>query len=175
MDNFERGQFTFYRSFYDAAKNLSDREKLRWFLALCEYGLFAIEPDFDPDADFHLFAMFALVRPNLDAARRKAVLGKIGGDVGAGGAPAGNQNARKHFHFTENNSKKEIEKENKEIDIEREGIARGEEPEQTSPADRGSSPQNGATRGEKMTDADFERLRQERINQLLNFERSQKK
>lgn len=64
-----RTQFTFYESFYQAISNLkkkSDRADL--YDAICSYALYGIEPDLS-DA---VHGMFALVRPNLDASRRKA-------------------------------------------------------------------------------------------------------
>lgn len=179
MDFEKRDCFTFFGSFYDAMRVLSDKERLALYDAIVEYGLYSVVPVLDGVPA----ALFSLMRPNIDGSNRKRAAGRAGGLVGAGGAPVQNQNARKNTlqktiaKQKQNKSDIEIEKEieeEKEIDIEREGIERGEAKELTSPADHGSSPQNGADRGKKMTDADFERLRQERIYQLLNFERSKK-
>lgn len=67
MEN--RKQFTFYASFHEAAQALqSTEERGALYGAICDYALYGIEPQISGMAA----AMFALIRPNLDASRRKA-------------------------------------------------------------------------------------------------------
>ena len=65
----DRKQFTFYASFHEAAQTLDaleDRGAL--YEAICAYALYGTEPHLNGTAA----GMFALIRPNLDASRRKA-------------------------------------------------------------------------------------------------------
>lgn len=65
----ERKQFTFYASFHEAAQALqSPEERGALYGAICDYALYGTEPHISGMAA----AMFALIRPNLDASRRKA-------------------------------------------------------------------------------------------------------
>lgn len=82
----ERGQFTFYKSFFDAImriKKKTDREDV--FEAVCIYALTGEEPDLDALPDAAAVA-FLLIKPNLDASRRKAANGKRGGNAKQGDA-----------------------------------------------------------------------------------------
>ena len=76
-----RKQFTFYRSFREAIKRIrNDSDRAMAYDAICDYGLYGIEPDLDsmPDA---VAILFCTVRPNLDSGRRKA-------DGGMSGSPS---------------------------------------------------------------------------------------
>ena len=65
-----RGQFTFYRSFFESILKLPKSRQLQVFDAVCRYGLDGEEPgELASSAD----AVFLLIRPVLDAARSKAV------------------------------------------------------------------------------------------------------
>lgn len=64
----ERKQFTFYRSYYDALVELPRRDQANVILAICGYALREEEPSLTGTAK----AIFSLIRPTLDAARRKA-------------------------------------------------------------------------------------------------------
>ena len=72
-----RNQFTFYRSFYDAIKVLPKKEQTAVVLAICAYALDNEEPRLTGTAA----AIFTLVRPTLDASRKKAESGKRGGEA----------------------------------------------------------------------------------------------
>lgn len=72
----ERGQFTFYRSFWDAVRGLPKRDRLPILEAIIGYALDENEP---VGLSQRQAAFFALVRPNLDTSRRKAANGKSGG------------------------------------------------------------------------------------------------
>lgn len=68
-----RSQFTFYRSFWDAVKPLPRDIQTEMIMALCAYALDEAEPEeLSPTAS----ALFALIRPTLDAAARMAAGGR---------------------------------------------------------------------------------------------------
>lgn len=113
-----RKQFTFYESFYCAIKRIKNKTAQRdAFVVLCEYALNGKEPDLDKLPDSVAIA-FELVRPTLDASRRKAESGKKGGSrkqTGSKSEANDKQNASK------GEKEKEDEKENeKELEIEKE-------------------------------------------------------
>ena len=74
MDN--RGQFTFYRSFWEAVKGLPKKDRLPILEAIIEYALDGTSPS---GLSKSQSAFFLLVKPNLDASRKKAASGKRGG------------------------------------------------------------------------------------------------
>lgn len=75
----ERVTFSFFRSFYDAAKNIPDKAMQADFLmAICEYALNGNEPE----GSGIISALFALVKPNLDISRKRAQAGRKGGEAG---------------------------------------------------------------------------------------------
>ena len=72
----ERKQFTFYRSYLDAIIRLPKKEQGAILLAICQYALNESDPTgLSPIAE----TVFTLVRPTLDAGRRKANAGEAGG------------------------------------------------------------------------------------------------
>lgn len=71
-----RGQFTFYRSYYEALKGLGKRDRLAVLEAVMAYGLDGVEPE---GLSALQQAMFSLIQPTLDTGRKKASNGKIGG------------------------------------------------------------------------------------------------
>lgn len=74
-----RTQFTFYESFYKAAKRIKDPSaRAEVYDAICEYALYGNEPDIDALSEMAAIA-FELIKPNLDASRKKAESGKLGG------------------------------------------------------------------------------------------------
>ena len=76
----ERKQFTFYRSYLDAIIRLPKKEQGAILLAICQYALNESEPTgLSPIAE----TVFTLVRPTLDAGRRKANAGEAGGKTEA--------------------------------------------------------------------------------------------
>lgn len=92
-----RESFVFYRSFYESIQGLPDRVQLALFQAVARYALDQVEPDFSgvPQQPF-VEAIFAGIRPQLDANQKRFLNGYKGKEFGGrGGAPKGNQNARK--------------------------------------------------------------------------------
>lgn len=69
---FDRTQFTFYESFYKAISRIKDKsERAETYDAICAYALYGIVPDIDSLPESSAIA-FELIKPNLDASRRKA-------------------------------------------------------------------------------------------------------
>ena len=102
----ERTQFTFYESFLKAVSRIKNKNaRCDAYDTICRYAMYGEEPDMDklPDA---VAIAFELVKPNLDASRRKANNGRAGGMA--------KQTASK----TEANEKQTASKKEKEIEIE---------------------------------------------------------
>lgn len=73
----KRDAFVFYRSFYEAVQSLPDKDRLAVYEAIFAYSFDGEEP--------LLFGVpatvFRLVKPTLDASKRKAASGKAGGEA----------------------------------------------------------------------------------------------
>lgn len=92
-----RESFVFYRSFNESIKRLPDDVQIVLFRAVVDYGLDQVVPDFTGVA-YQPFveAIFAGIRPQLDANHKRFLNGCKGGEFGhLGGAPMGNANAKK--------------------------------------------------------------------------------
>ena len=111
----ERKQFTFYRSFYEAVNLLPKKEQAAVLLAICAYALDGKEPSLSGTSA----AIFSLVKPNLDASKRKAESGKNGGANRKQTESKTEANGKQTESKTEANRKRESEKE-KENEIENE-------------------------------------------------------
>lgn len=74
-----RSQFTFYESFASALKRIRKKaDRADAYDAIVNYALYGTEPDMDSLPDSAAIA-FELIRPNLDASKRKSDSGKLGG------------------------------------------------------------------------------------------------
>lgn len=62
-----RDSVLFYRSFYDALKNIPPDERLKVYDAIMEYGMY----DRDPDLDGVALAIFLLAKPQIDANNKR--------------------------------------------------------------------------------------------------------
>ena len=82
----ERKSFVFYRSFYDGIMDLPKGKQLEFFKAICRYGLDGEEPDLT-GAEMAFFRQVVAV---LEGNNKKFIDGQ------KGGAPKGNQNAKKN-------------------------------------------------------------------------------
>ncbi len=81
----ERDSFVFYRSFYEAIKDLQKDIKLEVLTAIIEYALFGRQPE-----NLKPFArgMFVLIKPNIDVNNARFENGKKGAQYGKhGGRP----------------------------------------------------------------------------------------
>lgn len=70
-----RDGFVFYRSFFESFSDLSKKDKLLLFDALCNYAL----NDIDPELTGTAAAIFKLLKPQVDANNRRYENGKKGG------------------------------------------------------------------------------------------------
>ena len=83
-------RFPFFYSYYTAYNKLTrESDKVKFIDAVMKYAFFGEEPDL-PE---YLDSMFDLARPNIDQSVKNAQQGAVNGKKG--GAPNGNQNARK--------------------------------------------------------------------------------
>ena len=93
-----KNSFVFYDSFLSAMKHLNDAEFRECVLRIRDYALEGIDEESQSP---YVNIILAMAKPNLDSARRRYELavenGKKGAEFGKlGGAPKGNQNARKN-------------------------------------------------------------------------------
>ena len=98
----ERSQFTFYRSFWEAVQTLPKKDKLPILEAIIKYAL-----DGEQTAGLTMAqnAFFLLVKPTLDASRKKAISGK------QGGSKSKQTESKTEANNKQTESKKEKEKE----------------------------------------------------------------
>ena len=83
-------RFPFFYSYYEAYDELpNDSDKVIFIDAMMKYAFFGEEPDLPK----YLVSMFKLVRPNIETSVKNMRQGAVNGKKG--GAPNGNQNARK--------------------------------------------------------------------------------
>ena len=76
-----RSQFTFYASFASALSRIRKKaDRADAYDAICNYALFGTEPDLDKLPDAAAIA-FDLIRPTLDASKRKSENGKAGANA----------------------------------------------------------------------------------------------
>lgn len=93
----EKRSFVFYDSFLSAMKHLNDAEFRECVLKIRDYALDGVDEE---SSSPMVNVIMAMAKPNLDSARRRYMAsvenGKKGAEFGKlGGAPKGNQNARK--------------------------------------------------------------------------------
>lgn len=121
MEEMERQQFTFYRSFFEALKNLPNRERLAVYDAVCAYALDGAEPSVTGVAA----TVFTLIRPVLDTGRKRAINGKQGGKSEKANAKQKESKAEtvaSQSESEEESASEQTEREKeKEIEIEIEG------------------------------------------------------
>ena len=125
-NNNDKRSFVFYDSFLEAMKHLNDAEFRECVMRIRDYALENIDEQSDSPM---VNIILALVKPNLDSARRRYMAsvenGKKGAEFGKlGGAPKGNQNARKKqplkqpLDVDDNVDVEEDVNENEEVDVE---------------------------------------------------------
>ena len=94
----DKKSFVFYDSFLSAMKHLSDAEFRECVLKIRDYALEGVDEE---SSSPMVNVIMAMAKPNLDSAKRQYMAsvenGKKGAEYGKlGGAPKGNQNARKN-------------------------------------------------------------------------------
>ena len=108
-----RSQFTFYDSFYRALSRIKKKaDRADAYDAIVAYALLGEEPDLDKLSDAAAIA-FEVIRPNLDASRRKAASGKQGGKAKkqTGSKPEANASNEEANSKQEKEQEKEKEQE----------------------------------------------------------------
>lgn len=103
----ERESFVFYRSFRDAFRALDKDVRLRMYEAIIDYGLDLIEPHFEGIEK----VLWTLIRPQLEANNKRFENGC------KGGAPIGNQNARKQPRNNRETTKKQPKNNQKQPNV----------------------------------------------------------
>ena len=99
----DRGTFKFFRSFYEAACQIEDKEvRCEFYDSICAYGLYGEEPDTSGFAK----ALFMLVKPNLDASAKKAAAGAVGGSKSKANSKQVEANRKQTASKTEANGSK---------------------------------------------------------------------
>ena len=93
----EKRSFVMYASFLEAMKHLNDAEFRECVMKISDYALDGIDKESESP---YVNIILAMAKPNLEAARRRYEVAVENGKKGAkygklGGAPKGNQNARK--------------------------------------------------------------------------------
>ena len=71
----ERKAFSFYRSYYEASKDLPREAQADFLMGICAYIFDGVEPDLQGVAS----AMFKLAKPTLDTSIKRASAGQTGG------------------------------------------------------------------------------------------------
>ena len=97
IKNNGKNSFVFYDSFLSAMKHLNDAEFRECVLRIRDYALEGVDEE---SSSPMVNVIMAMAKPNLDSAKRRYMAsvenGKKGAEYGKlGGAPKGNQNARK--------------------------------------------------------------------------------
>lgn len=75
----ERSQYTFYESFYKAISRIrKDADRAKAYDVITRFALYGEEPDVEHMPD-NVAIAFEVIRPNIEASRRKAESGRKGG------------------------------------------------------------------------------------------------
>lgn len=145
-----REQFTFYRSYYEAMKDLSVEECAKLLLAIAAYALDEEEPELSGSCS----ACFKLIRPTLDSGRNKAA-NRMNAEEQTEIKPKSNGNkAKSKRNKTEQSEIKSKQSETKRNEKEKEGEY---EKEKEREYDSSSTP----VPPYDLTDDELRRLRQE--------------
>ena len=103
----ERKQFTFYRSFWDALRQMNKGDRLALFEAIATYGL---DGKLQKPLTDRQNSIFTLIRPNLDASYKKAV-GAMQGKIAGNRKDTGKDKRNEKENEKEKENKNEIETE----------------------------------------------------------------
>ena len=118
----ERKQFTFYLSIFKALRKIKKKpDRADAYDAICAYALFGEEPDLEKLPDSVSIA-FELIRPVLDASRRKAKNGKQGGSKTKQTESKPEANVSNQDDTSSEGEKEKEKEKEKEIEIEHECV-----------------------------------------------------
>ena len=120
----QRGQFTFYRSYWDSLRELPKKDRLPILEAIISYGLDGTAPAALTSTQK---AIFLLVKPTLESGRKKSANGKQGGKQTGSKQEANRKQtlSKPEANDKQTASEKEIEIE-KEIEVEIEKEVEGD-------------------------------------------------
>lgn len=104
--------FVFYASFYEAIEELEPEDKLAVYNAVCQYGLFGIEPECGGTVK----AMFKLIKPQIDANTKRREAGRKGGEANAKQTEATPKQTEANAKQTEAKVKDKVKEKEKEKD-----------------------------------------------------------
>lgn len=142
----KRDQFTFYRSYYEAMKDLSVEECTKLLLAIAAYALDEEEPELSGSCS----ACFKLIRPTLDSGRNKAA-NRMNAEEQSEIKPKSNSNKAK----SNQNKSEQTEIKSEQTETNRKEKERVCEKEKEREYDSSSTPVP------PLTDDELRRLRQE--------------
>ena len=125
-----RKQFTFYASYYDAVKKLSKKDQLALLMAICAYAIDGVDANLSGGAA----SAFILIKPTLDASRRKAESGKRGGNSKQSESKQQANNKQTNIRDKQNeaNCKQSVSEKEKEKEIEKENEIEDEKEKESS-------------------------------------------
>lgn len=125
-----RKQFTFYASYYDAVKKLSKKDQLALLMAICAYAIDGVDANLSGGAA----SAFILIKPTLDASRRKAESGKRGGNSKQSESKQQANNKQTNIRDKQNeaNCKQSVSEKEKEKEIEKENEIEEEKEKESS-------------------------------------------
>lgn len=145
-----REQFTFYRSYYEAMKDLSVEECAKLLLAIAAYALDEEEPELSGSCS----ACFKLIRPTLDSGRNKAA-NRMNVEEQTEIKPKSNSNKAK----TNQNKLEQTEIKSEQTETNRKEREKERESEKEKEREYDSS--SSSTTVPPLTDDELRRLRQE--------------
>ena len=109
MDDETRKGFTFYESYAKALRRISKKaDRATAYDMICNYALYGTEPDLDGVADAVAIA-FDLIKPTLDASRKKSIAGKNGGSKEKGTRKQTESKRKAESKQTEREIEREVE------------------------------------------------------------------
>lgn len=147
-----RNQFTFYDSFYRALSRIKKKaDRADAYDAIVAYALLGEEPDLDKLSDAAAIA-FEVIRPNLDASRRKAASGKQGGKAKKQTGSKSEANAS-----TEEANRKQVKEQEQVKEQDKEQMLYTHSPQNEAPNLSGMSP-----------------MLQEKVKQWLDYKRERR-
>ena len=105
--------FVMYESALEIARQLPNEYGYKFLLSVCEYGFYGIEPDFSSCEPYSLAMSlgFTPLRAAIDTSKKRYENCVKNGS--GGGAPEGNQNARKQPKDSQETTKKTTKKQPK--------------------------------------------------------------
>ena len=127
-----RDQFTFYRSYYEAIKKLTKKDRESVLMAICAYALDEEETKLDGVSA----AVFTLIRPTLDSGRKKAEnrTGKVKTSGGQNSKTEKQTKNKSRTNKEQTAKEKEGEKEReKEVEVENDSSPPLSPPGETDP------------------------------------------